>query len=116
MYWTVLSSPFVPGARPSNASDDSTFVCVRILSTFTAGSWPIGVVPAEVSPAYFTFTPEPPHDTPPMPPEPEHDVRSAAAAAARIILFIATSVYSAQEVQDCERHDLGRADEMVDAA
>src|SRR5436190_13389019 len=75
MYWTVLSSPFVPGARPSNASDDSTFVCVRILSTFTAGSWPIGVVPAEVSPAYFTFTPEPPHDTPPMPPEPEHDVK-----------------------------------------
>ena len=37
----VRSSPFVPGARPSNSSDDSTFVCASTASMSTSGSWPI---------------------------------------------------------------------------
>ena len=37
----MSSSPFVPGPRPSNSSDDSTFVCASTASMSTSGSWPI---------------------------------------------------------------------------
>ena len=36
-YWTVSSSPFVPGARPSNSSDESFRVSARIASVLMFG-------------------------------------------------------------------------------
>src|SRR5205814_6143378 len=62
--------PFVPGARPSNASDDNIFVCASSASTSIGGSWPIGVCPVAgggAPAAGFGLL----QDTAPMPPEPE---------------------------------------------
>ncbi len=37
-YWTVFSSPGVPGARPSNSSEDSTRMCLIMPSAVMASS------------------------------------------------------------------------------
>src|SRR5262245_25865389 len=71
-YVTDSSSPLVPGARPSNSSEDSFFVCASSASRSMVGSWPIGMcVDVDIAGAKAVGVLEP-HDTAPIPPEPEH--------------------------------------------